>query len=285
MGESLMTAPTQGWSYRPTITRISSLLTFALAISALVFGWQSRALYYLSPAEGVGYALGILGGSLMLLLALYPVRKSARWMRHLGAVRHWFRMHMVFGIAGPIAILYHCNFSFGATNSNVALLSMLIVASSGLFGRYLYSRIHHGLYGGAIRVSDLQRQWRTQAAEMSAVEALIEPAVRRLHTFEAPLLTPRQTLAGAVAYALTGAWRRTAIIRIARRALRHCHELAETQRSDVLDRLQQRLKAASMVHRFNAFERFFGLWHVLHLPLFVLLIITGCVHVVAVHLY
>ena len=33
------------------------------------------------------------------------------------------------------------------------------------------------------------------------------------------------------------------------------------------------------------YERMFAIWHVLHLPLFVMLIITGFIHVFAVHVY
>ena len=39
------------------------------------------------------------------------------------------------------------------------------------------------------------------------------------------------------------------------------------------------------VLEFRAFQKFFSLWHALHLPLFVMLIIAGTVHVVAVHIY
>jgi hypothetical protein len=37
--------------------------------------------------------------------------------------------------------------------------------------------------------------------------------------------------------------------------------------------------------QFSAYERLFSLWHALHIPLFVMLLLTGILHVVAVHLY
>jgi hypothetical protein len=33
------------------------------------------------------------------------------------------------------------------------------------------------------------------------------------------------------------------------------------------------------------YQRLFGLWHVLHLPLIFMLFLAGIVHVVAVHVY
>jgi len=33
------------------------------------------------------------------------------------------------------------------------------------------------------------------------------------------------------------------------------------------------------------YERLFAMWHILHLPLFVMLVLTGLIHVLAVHMY
>jgi hypothetical protein len=37
--------------------------------------------------------------------------------------------------------------------------------------------------------------------------------------------------------------------------------------------------------RFAVFERLLALWHVLHMPLFILLVITAGIHIIAVHHY
>jgi hypothetical protein len=39
------------------------------------------------------------------------------------------------------------------------------------------------------------------------------------------------------------------------------------------------------VKELSTYERLFALWHVLHLPLFFMLLVAGIVHVIAVHLY
>jgi len=125
----------------------------------LAFGWYQRDDSYLEAESGLGYWLGIVGGSLMLLLLLYPLRKRLRSMDRFLSVKFWFRVHMLFGILGPVAIpvaiLYHSSFSLGSMNSSIALVCMLSVASSGLVGRYLYVKIHHGLYGAQTQLSEL----------------------------------------------------------------------------------------------------------------------------------
>lgn len=78
----------------------------------------------------------------MIFLLIYSARKRAPWLRWLGGIPTWFEIHMVLGIVGPLFILFHRNFHLGATNSNVALICMLLVSGSGVIGRYQYAQLH-----------------------------------------------------------------------------------------------------------------------------------------------
>ena len=49
--------------------------------------------------------------------------------------------------------------------------------------------------------------------------------------------------------------------------------------------IDSRLGATRRGVEFSAFEQLFSLWHALHLPLFLMMLIAGTVHVVAVHVY
>ena len=134
----------------PLLAPIQLMYKHLLSISmiaALFFGWQHRDDNYLSAETGTGYTLGIVGGSLMLVLLLYPLSKRIELLTRFIPIRYWFGIHMLFGIIGPVLILFHSNFQTGSTNSTVALTCMLLVAGSGIIGRYIYTRIHHGLYG------------------------------------------------------------------------------------------------------------------------------------------
>jgi phosphate/sulfate permease len=45
------------------------------------------------------------------------------------------------------------------------------------------------------------------------------------------------------------------------------------------------LKGAQDVAQFTAYERLFSLWHVLHVPLVYMLVLSAIAHVIAVHIY
>ena len=39
------------------------------------------------------------------------------------------------------------------------------------------------------------------------------------------------------------------------------------------------------VAQFSLYERLFALWHILHLPIFFLMVLSALVHIFAVHVY
>lgn len=272
-------------------TRVGLLL----AALAIWFGYESPTERYLSPEGGIGYALGIVGGGSMLALLLYPARKRLRWIGFLGSVKAWFQAHMVLGVVGPILVLYHTNFSLGATNSNAALFSMLLVAGSGIFGRHFYTRIHMGLYGRRASRKDMAaaaEELREKVAGSKFVPDLLEmldAADRRLlgHGGGTASLLIRPLFVTLRMY--HERWR------ITRRAMRELRDAAKQSRvleqqhhvfaQTVRRYVARRLEATRRVAEFESYERLFSLWHVLHLPLFFLLLIAGIVHVIAVHVY
>ena len=271
-------------------------LFFVLVAALLYLGWSTQTERYINPNRGVGYWLGIIGGSLMLLLLVYSLRKRWEWLSFLGSTPGWFRFHMVLGIAGPMCILYHSNFATGATNSNVALFSMLTVAISGLVGRYIYVHIHHGLYGRKLELGEL-RAGAEGLRSLSGTISFLPELVTRLESSEQRLLKagPHLSFLGfakpsvVALIALKARWQlhryiRNALHAGARRsavvALEH-KRLGLTARCYV----DRRLAATRRVAGFEGYERLFSLWHALHIPLIFIMVIAAIIHVIAVHVY
>ena len=51
------------------------------------------------------------------------------------------------------------------------------------------------------------------------------------------------------------------------------------------DYISQRLRATREIVEFRVYERLFSAWRVVHVPLFLILIAAGIVHVISVHVY
>ncbi len=276
--------------------RYRFLLGTLLTLAALAVGWLGRDVRNISAGEGLGYWLGILGGTLMLTLLLYSVRKRVPWLRTLGATRHWFRMHMTLGIVGPLVILYHSNFQVGSVNSQVALYCTLIVAASGVVGRYFYAQIHHGLYGPSTSLRALVATAEASEETAGNNPALNGEAGRRLAALAARVLDKPETLGQSAWWPVWfGLRTRWAGFQIKRLAYQNIDELAGTSAAGRAHRSRlrraarlyvgKRLGEIRRVAQFRFFEKLFSLWHVVHVPFFLMMVISAIVHVVAVHLY
>ena len=278
------------------LEQFGALLFFSGVLITLYRGWIDRNDLSRTAESGIGYALGIIGGVLMLMLLLYPLRKRARFMQRLGPVKWWFRSHMILGIVGPMCILFHCSFHLGALNSNVSLLCMTLVASSGLVGRYLYSKIHYGLYGRKATLQELVQD--TSFFKGLLVSALTyAPRHRdRLQAVEKDALSTQRGILSTVlhiaVFNIQSHWIGLSLRRLMKRALLNEMQKHGGNRHEIHQKLREQrqqlgeyLATLRKINQLAFYDRLFSLWHVLHFPLFLMLVISGIVHVVAVHLY
>jgi len=272
-----------------------SLLVFMFV--AVFLGWMIKEEEVLTAESGWGYALGIIGGSLMLILMLYPMRKHAKFMKNWGPVRYWFRAHMFLGVIGPAAVLYHSNFSLGSINSNVALFSMLTVACSGLVGRFIYSKIHLGLYGRKSSLEELQAEIKNSKKDIdnlfsNRTSNVIQPLVRfeekfvnianypLLGIFLLPILPLHSKF---VHFSFQRRVNKTINKRLSENALTKMQ--AKKAQKIFSSYAKKYVSSTAKVVEFVVYERVFSLWHMLHLPLFIIMLSTGIFHVYAVHMY
>jgi hypothetical protein len=106
----------------------------------------------------------------------------------------------------------------------------------------------------------------------------INPLRRLLHVITA---APRTSLARWRLYrAIRGSVKR-ALNHESVTVARHARRIYTVAR-DYVDR---RLEAGRRAAEYEFYVRLFSLWHVLHIPLFFMLLIAGIVHVIAVNVY
>ena len=255
-------------------------LTSLLCGLVLAAGWTVREELYLTPERGVGYALGIVGLAFLVALLGYSVRKRLPGPTGARTLTTWFRAHMLLGILGPTAILLHANFQLGSTNSSVALVSMLLVAGSGYMGRFLYMRVHRGLFGERRALAQLQRDAEEGFGAVERIGALLPELADEFDVHDRWVLDRTPGLVPSMLRFFTSGPRSRALHRRCVTALR------DTGREDLWfleNALDEHLQIGVRVAQFGAWERLLSLWHAIHVPLAFLLFAAAAVHVVAVH--
>ena len=264
---------------------------FSMAVIAtLYFGWTQRDNNYLSAETGTGYLLGILGGSLMIALLLYPLSKRLSLLTKLIPIRYWFGIHMFFGVLGPVMILFHSNFHLGSINSTIALISMLLVAGSGVIGRYIYTNIHHGLYGTRMTLQELKQKTENDHAELLKLYASNEKLNQLLKKMEEKALQPYTGLMKSLLHVIYLAINAPRLQRKVLSLLKKSYQENGGSKSDpnnkaIIKLVKHYTLALRHSAAFRVYERLFSLWHILHLPLFFMMLITAVIHIFAVHMY
>ncbi len=266
----------------------ANLFTLSV-IAVLLFGWNNRDDNYLSAENGTGYILGITGGSLMLLLLLYPLSKRSSLLSHWIPVRYWFGIHMLFGIVGPVMILFHSNFHLGSTNSSIALICMLLVAGSGLIGRYIYTHIHHGLYGKRITFKELKHELENKHTELMHIYRIDEGLNKRITIMENRALQDyagiMKSLVHVFLLAIDARRLQYKSVRFLKKRINNNTTTTAPDSKITKEFIKRYTTALHRIAVFRVYERLFSLWHILHLPLFIMMIITAVVHIFAVHMY
>ena len=130
-------------------------LWVALALSGL-----SVVAYLLhdpqEPPNGgtwLGYALGSLGALLIVWLAAFGIRKR-RYSSTTGTLQGWLSAHVYLGVALLVVVLLHAGFQVGWNIHTLALVLMVLVIASGIYGTFIYLKYPERLSenrGGASR--------------------------------------------------------------------------------------------------------------------------------------
>lgn len=260
----------------PFLLKTTSVIWYLALALVLAAGWASRDYNYVVAETGIGYWLGIIGGSLMLLLLIYPMRKRFRRWSVIGSVKSWFRIHMILGLVGPLMIIFHSGFKLGSFNSSVAFFSMLTVAASGILGRYFYQRIHHGLYGRKQQFEEFYSTDKLSHMLLKRSEAIRTDIAEEFEQIEKALTDQH-----AVANRSIGFYRkmRSRIDRLHRVIKKSGLQKAEKKH------VFRHLRDLRSICVLGINEILFSYWHILHMPLFIMLILSGLIHVVVVHFY
>ncbi len=271
---------------------------YAVACFVIYAGWCFREYELMTAEHGTGYYFGIIGTVLILLLVVYPMRKRMHTLAFLGSNKLWFRLHIAFGIVGPIFVLFHTNFILGSLNSRVALFSMIVVALSGVVGRYIYVRFHYGLTERIVDLTELCDDLKQEKEELSINRLFMDlpEAKKELFGFSEKILKPPVSFVNSIGRIVIAGWQAQLIHWKMRRIIRaYLHSLADGHELPISEKRYIRNQFRNMIRHFftlafrvtklNFYERAFALWHVLHVPLVFLMAVAVVVHIIAVHLF
>ena len=243
------------------------------------------------PKSFISILLGIIGSSMMVSGAfLYALRKRVTLLKKLGKTKHWLDFHITFCILGPLLIVYHTAFTVKALNSAVAFYTMLIVVTSGLIGKYIYSHFQFTLSGERATVKEMNQeigQLDQKINEHFPESQMIVNTIKKV--FE---LREKQKASGVLKSFYT-MFRVDRLEKKLRRQIRRF--LLQKGRRFSFTRtpgevsfeniLMKRISLEKKISVLEATTKSFSYWHDLHVPLIWILFFSFIVHVAAVLIF
>jgi hypothetical protein len=282
---------------RPLGGRIFSifltLIWLGVAAAALVSGLryyamplQQRAFSDLhdlfKPSGLIGHSFGVVGSLMMFLgVGMYSLRKRAHVLARVGKLNYWLQFHIFLCTLGPFLVLLHTSFKFGGIVS-IAFWSMTAVVLSGVFGRYVYVRIPQTINGQFISLRAIQKHKDYLIETITARSGLPGRDVAQLLTLAGPR-KPKGLLGALFLPVLQRLTRRSQRKKIERSlALRN---VPADARQTLIRLIEEEGSFEQQIVLLNPFQRLFGLWHMFHLPLAVVMLLIMVVHVVVAVLF
>ncbi len=228
------------------------------------------------PSGFVGHGLGILGSLMMIIgVSMYSLRKRYTRLHGSGKLRNWLTIHIFLCTLGPYFVMLHTAFRFGGIIS-IAFWSMALVVGSGVFGRYVYTRIPKTVEGDFISES-LLRARRNQLIRSISTECNVpEEKVSSMLGIVAAEKAPR--LYAAIISAIRFDMHKRKLPGVFGTALKK-QGVDQGSRTEIVGRMMDAVKLQQQVTVLLPFQRLFGYWHVFHLPLAIIMFLIMFLHV------
>ena len=231
----------------------------------------------LKPSGRIGNALGIVGGVLLLLMYLYPLRKKWKWLSRQGKTKNWLDYHILMGLVGPVLITFHSSFKLSGV-AGFAYWSMIAVVASGIVGRYLYGRIPRKLGAVEMSVDEAGQLCADLALQIRAQNVLTEEELRPLLALpsldEVRAMPLGKALVVIVALDVRRSW--------ALLLLRWKVGVHVSGHEDVSRAIRKQAALSKDALFLGKVQQMFKLWHVVHRPFSYSLAIMATLHIMAI---
>jgi len=229
----------------------------------------------LKPGGELGILYGMAGTAMMVLMLGYSVRKRVGILKRLGSLRTWLDLHIFFGVIGPAFIVLHTSFKAEGIVA-LSFWSMVVVAASGVAGRYLYGQIPRTRAGDELSLAEaealdeeltreLHQRFRLSPQALAALQELTARGSKRPRSL--PVFLVRSAF-DAIAF-------RSRLWRFRRQLEGVPPELAKS----FVRTLRQKASLGRRIVLWEQLHRIFHYWHILHKPFAIIMYLFMLVHI------
>ena len=239
---------------------------------------------WLKPSGYVGQTAGLIAFALFLFLYLYPLRKRIRRLEFLGKLNRWLDVHIVAGLVIPAMGAVHAAWRFQGI-IGWGYFSMVMVAASGVVGKYLYVHIPRSRTGLALSLEEIDSRRRQLLDQIVAMTGLEEREIEDALRIQDRGSASSGIVASLMALILSDFTRRRIVWRL-KRKLRERNVAGRTLDAKTLRQIarlaRREVAMTQQLRLLGATQRLFRYWHVFHRPFSITAFVAVTIHVVLV---
>jgi len=206
------------------------------------------------------------------------VRKRAKFFRRWGALSKWLDIHIYCGIMGPMLIILHTSFKVQGLVA-VSFWSMIAVALSGVFGRYLYLQIPRNVRGDELSLKELDELGTQINNEIKGEINISEDEIRRLEMLISPNINPDRGILYILTWSLKADLTRSFRLRKIQKRFSAAFNIPPTQMQRLIINLRRKMSLNRRILLLNQIQRLFHYWHVFHKPFAIIMYLIMLIHV------
>ncbi len=233
----------------------------------------------LKPAGMWGHGLGIIGSAMLILLLVYSIRKRRKLGLRAGGLNRWLDIHIFFGVMGPLLITLHTAMKFHGIVS-ISFFSMVAVALSGVFGRYVYMQIPRDARGHAMDLKKARSRVDKIQEDLSSEHKLPENLVQSIARYAGVSNRTGTSKTRAILHSIGRDLTLNSRTRRLRRSLR---KAGTDLPAPVIDEVIALAKESSLLERriaqVDSMNEMFHYWHIFHKPFAVVMYVIMVLHV------
>jgi HEPN domain-containing protein len=231
---------------------------------------------FLRPSGKFGLIFGIAGTTGMLFNLSYLLRKRFVGLKWAGNVKNWMAFHVLTGLVSPALIVLHCANSFTSPLASLAFFAMLVVVSTGILGRYIYSSVPRSLEGHELEYSEARRALNATLSQLKSIESSSE-LTELISKSGQEARVPSGFIAAIGGFVL-GKLRARSRYRELRSRVVENRELRR-HAGEVLPLLQRLVREQMWVTRYYHLRQLMAIWRFFHRWLAISMIATALCHV------
>jgi hypothetical protein len=280
--------------------RMAYLIVSVLALIQLAYGFRYYTLSqaervlsskhaYLKPSGAIGLHLGMVAFVMFLIVYIYPLRKIWPWLGRQGSARHWLDYHVLMGITAPVLVTFHSAFKFSGL-AGIAFWIMVIVALSGVVGRYIYAQIPRKMNFAEVSLSEAKEQSEKLAEQLKELGILsakdVEALVRLPDVHQSEQMSMFAALGKMMLFDLQfpfRVWRLRQKMLWSHRKTMSLVGLRRTQNAkleNAIATVREQTMLAKKILFLSKTNKLLHLWHLVHRPFSYSFALLASIHVI-----